>query len=53
MLVSCWRWVGTIVPMFGVGLGQLSKYPPPKFAGHFLKYLIYITMYKLETLTNE
>ena len=25
MLVSCWRWVGTIVQMFGGGLGQLSS----------------------------
>ena len=47
------RWVGTIDPMLGGGLGQLSKYPPPKFARHFLEYLINVTMYKLESLTKE
>ena len=39
--------------MLGGGLGQLSKYPPPNFAGHFLKYLVNVHMYKLESLTKE
>ena len=34
-----------IVPMLGVGLELLSKYPPPKFAGHFLENLVNVTMY--------
>ena len=34
---------------FGGGLGQLSIYPLPKFAGHFSNYLCHLTTYTLES----